>query len=477
MAGYFQIGETKIRPGAYFNVQSKDKEVEPIDGIVVCLFKATTGPVGEVSILNTSNRDDYTKIYGIEGTTDVMREALAGGAIRLIACRLGSGGTTASATLSAAVGGLVVKTKYAGSKAFTVTVRNKLTDPTIKQIVFYEGTTQVEIHAFEAGGDEVGKCIECCKYSKRFTLARSAATDTVATGSGVITNRTQVALTGGTDPTVTTQSYSDALLLAEKYYFNTVVIDNENEDIQAIVYGWLDRIYESGQFGIASFAPNMVNEMEDRETIISNINHENVAFVLNPDVTDDDDTRLKGYQVAARIGGLIAATPSNQSVTHTIFDDYATLNEKMTNTDIENAELKGCLVLDTNNNDEIMLDNGINTLVNPDENHDNGWKKLRRTKARYELMYRANNAADELVGRVDNDKVGRATIRDALQGVINDMVSESKLTSGTAAESALITADGDTCGFSMDIVDKDSAEHIYLIYYYQWSTIESKGIA
>jgi hypothetical protein len=479
MAGYFQIGEQKIRPGVYFNVQSKDKEVEPIDGIVVCLFRATTGPIGEVRILNTSNRDDYTKVFGTEGTTDVIREALAGGAIRIIACRLGTGGSKATTSLPAASGSLLITTKYPGTKPYTVTVRNKLTDPTLKQIVFYEGTTEIERHAFEAGGDEVAKCIDCCKYSTRFDLAPSApTTDPVApAGSGVITNVSQKALLGGADPTINNESYSDALLLAEKYYFNTVVIDNEDEDIQAIVYGWLDRIYEAGQFGIASFAPLMRNEMEDRETIISNINHENVAFVLNPDVTDDDDNRLRGYQVAARIGGLIAATPSNQSVTHTVFKDYASLNEKMTNTDIENAELKGCLVLDTNNNDEVMLDNGINTLVRPDENHDNGWKKLRRTKARYELMFRANNAADELVGKVNNDKVGRATIRDALQGVINDMVSESKLTSGTAAESALVTADGDTCGFSMDIVDKDSAEKIHIIYYYQWSTIESKGIA
>mgnify|MGYP002869723754 FL=1 len=356
MAGYFQIGEQKIRPGAYFNVQSKDSEVEPIDGIVVCLFRSTTGPLGEACVLNTANRDDYTKIYGTDGTTDVIREALAGGAIRIIACRLGSGGTTSTVTLSAAVGGLVVKTKYAGSKAFTVTIRDKLTDPTLKQIVFYDGTKQIEIHSFVAGGDEVGKCIESCKYSTRFELSRSAATDSVAAGTGVITNRTQVSLAGGTDPTVTNEAYSNALLEAEKYYFNTVVIDSESADVQAIVYGWLDRIYEAGQFGIASFSPSMQSEIEDREAVISTINHENVAIVVNPDVTDDNDVNLKGYQVAARIGGLIASTPSNQSVTHTVFKDYASLNEKMTNTEIEVAEVKGCLVLDTNNNDEIILD-------------------------------------------------------------------------------------------------------------------------
>lgn len=31
--------------------------------------------------------------------------------------------------------------------------------------------------------------------------------------------------------------------------------------------------------------------------------------------------------------------------------------------------------------------------------------------------------------------------------------------------------DGDTCGFDIEVIDLDSAEHIYLNYYFQFSTI------
>lgn len=34
-----------------------------------------------------------------------------------------------------------------------------------------------------------------------------------------------------------------------------------------------------------------------------------------------------------------------------------------------------------------------------------------------------------------------------------------------------ITTDGDTCGFDIEVIDLDSAEHIYLNYYFQFSTI------
>ena len=112
------------------------------------------------------------------------------------------------------------------------------------------------------------------------------------------------------------------------------------------------------------------------------------------------------------------------------------------------------------------LDNGVNTLVHPDANHDSGWKKIRRTKTRYELLNRANAAADALVGKVDNDTNGRATIMAAIQGICNAMEAEGKIQYGNVTESTTVTTDGDTCGFDIEVIDLDSAEHIYLNYYH-----------
>lgn len=49
MAGYFSLGENKIRPGAYFNVQKRGDETNfgAIDGIVAVLFKSSIGPLGK----------------------------------------------------------------------------------------------------------------------------------------------------------------------------------------------------------------------------------------------------------------------------------------------------------------------------------------------------------------------------------------------------------------------------------------------
>ncbi len=85
-------------------------------------------------------------------------------------------------------------------------------------------------------------------------------------------------------------------------------------------------------------------------------------------------------------------------------------------------------------------------------------------------MYRANTAADAMVGQVDNDANGRATIAGQLRAVINNMVAEGKLVGGTATESEKFTSDADYCYFDINVVDKDSAERIYLMYTFQYST-------
>ena len=50
MAGYFSLGENKIRPGAYFNVQKRGDETNfgAIDGVVAVLFKSSIGPLGKL---------------------------------------------------------------------------------------------------------------------------------------------------------------------------------------------------------------------------------------------------------------------------------------------------------------------------------------------------------------------------------------------------------------------------------------------
>ena len=130
MAGTYIIGEKKVRPGAYFNVTKKDEGITPdiISGVVACVFKSDFGPLGTVAELGTG--EGYENTFGTGGTTDTIREAFNGGAVTVLAVRLGNGGTAASITLNDEEGEGVVKIagNYPGAKPFSVTVSEKLTD-------------------------------------------------------------------------------------------------------------------------------------------------------------------------------------------------------------------------------------------------------------------------------------------------------------------------------------------------------------
>lgn len=463
MAGYFQIGEAKVRPGGYFNVQKKGEEnaFGAVDGIVAVLFRSSFGPLGEVVPID---RDDgYETVFGTGGTTDAMREALAGGAKKLIACRLGAGGTASKAILSAATGNVTITAKYPGKMEFFVTVREKLVDSARKECVIYLDTREYEKINFTAGDNEAASLVEAFKNSKAFT----ATLEDNATGA--LDNVTQEAFTTGTDPTVKAEDYSDALSRVEKYYFNTVCVDTEDRAIHELVSAFLDRIYEAGQFGIGVVAEKHTMDLEERMSAAAGFDKENMVYVLNAHV-QAKETELDGYQTAAMVAGMIAASSSKESLTHMAIERYSVLNEPLTNTAIIKAEQQGCLVLSYDSQDRVWVDSGINTLIHPADNQDEGWKKIRRVKTRYELMYRANAQADALVGKVDNDVNGRATITGKIQKICNDMVDEGKLVAATVEESVNHVADTDSCYFAIDVIDKDSAEHVYLFYRFQFST-------
>ena len=81
MAGTFMLGEMKVRPGSYFNIQKKgDGPASGAkNGIVGVLFKSDWGPLNQA--VEVSVDDGYENIFGTGGTTDAIGLAFEGGAI------------------------------------------------------------------------------------------------------------------------------------------------------------------------------------------------------------------------------------------------------------------------------------------------------------------------------------------------------------------------------------------------------------
>ena len=361
---------------------------------------------------------------------------------------------------------MTITAAYPGKKEFTVTVREKLTDSTVKECIIYAGKTEFEKAEFPAGSGEAAALVEAFSNSEKFKAELKAGKD-----SAEIKAVSQSAFTAGTDPQVTTGDYSEAFAQIEAFDFNTICVDTEDTAVHLLLQAFVSRVFNAGTLAIAVVAEKHTVDLETRIAHAAVFNDKKMCYVLNAHV-NEQGTEIDGYQTAARIAGMIGACASNSSLTHTVVNGFTEILERLTNTQIVAAEKKGCIVLTYNSAKQVWIDNAINTLITPAENEDDGWKKIRRVKTRFELIRRMNVTADNLVGKIDNDTNGRATAISQLQAVGNSMVSEGKLTACKVSESSVYTADGDSAYFEISVIDKDSMEHMYLTYMFRFSTNE-----
>lgn len=466
MTGTFILGETKVRPGSYFNVQKRDSDVSAgiMNGVTAVIFKADFGPLN--TAVELSAEDGYEKTFGTGLTTDAIREAIAGGARTIIACRAGSGGASGTACLKDTEGedALSITAKYPGDKEFALTVREKLSDPALKECLFFAGTTELEKIKFPAGEGEAKALADALASSGNFTAEIKEGKE-----NAVLASVSQSLFTKGTNPDTTTEDYSNALAQVEAYEFNTICLDTEDTAVHLILQAFLNRIYDAGSLAQAVVAEKHTVDLEERMSHAAAFNDEKMNYVLNAWI-NEQGMEIDGYQTAARIAGMIGAVSAGSSLTHTVINGFSEILEKLTNTEMIEAEKKGCLVLSYSKAKQVWIDNAINTLVTPSDNQDAGWKKIRRVKTRFELIRRIGVVTDNLVGRIDNDTNGRATAISQIQSVGGSMIEEGKLTACSVSESSAYKADGDSAWFDIDVIDKDSMEHIYLTFFFRFST-------
>jgi hypothetical protein len=467
MAGVFTIGEKKVRPGVYTRYENASG-VSPagaVNGIGAVVIRANWGPLNKLVELDSPSAAAST--FGTELTVDAITEMFNGGCSKVKAVRAGTGGTAATITLkdNAAANVVTITAKYVGDRPFSVTIRDSLLNDDKRECIIYSGTTEFEKVEFTkgiAGDGEPAALVAAFANSKNFTAQK------VADGSKVLAAVAQSAMTAGTNPTVTNAEYSAALNVLETGKWNVLCVDTEDTTVHALVQSFIQRIYLAGATPMACVAETKEVDLDTRMNHAAAFNDEKMHFVLNP-AYDISGKLYDGYKLAARIGGMIAAVPSNTSLTHTVVNGFASLAEPLTNSQIEKALAKGCIVLTVNASDQVWIESAINTLVTPSGNQDEGWKKIRRTKTRFELIERIVATTDPLIGKINNDSDGRATFIAAAHGVVNAMIGEKKLLDGTVYEDPLNPPAGDSAWFVIAVDDIDSIEKAYLTFKFRFS--------
>ncbi len=118
----------------------------------------------------------------------------------------------------------------------------------------------------------------------------------------------------------------------------------------------------------------------------------------------------------------------------------------------------------------VWIESGVTTLNMPQGEDDEGWKKIKRTKIRKELMNRASATVEPLIGNINNDDDGRATVLIAIGNLLQLMFTEGKLLEGSSIEvDKNNPPEGDSAWFNIYADDVDSLEKMYFVYKFRYS--------
>lgn len=480
MAIQYKAGETKIRPGFYerYSAVAQGGDTGARDGVCAIAVKAAWGPLNQVTAVNKA--DALRELFGGEAydraksTVEAARYMFMGGAKTVYVVRMGAGGKQASLALKNQEDAQIatVAAKYPGTRRLGISIQEKLGDPQKKVFTVYDGAIEAESVEFASGGDELHSLIAAAKYSGLVEIIPqpegAGALAEVPAASG--------ALTGGADPTVTNESYSKAWALLEPWFYNTIALDvddDENLSLTLLLKEYLEEAYATGKKAVAVVGEPSSVAFPARLEHAKSLNSEKLCYV-GGGWLDAAGNKTEGVPANCLTAGILAATPSNESITHRIIKNAVKPIESYSNTQYEDAILHGMLLPSVSAKGAVWFDSGVNTLTVPGEDQDEGWKKLRRTKTRFETFDRIDRAIAPKIGRINCDSDGISEVVQTGQAVLDDMVREKKYRAGVVfVQDPDIPASSDSAWFLVrgtdteGAVDLDSLEKAYLHYKFQ----------
>ncbi|MFP3153134.1 phage tail sheath subtilisin-like domain-containing protein [Lachnospiraceae bacterium ZAX-1] len=496
MASFFTIGEQKVRPGVYYRYENigATATAGADDGKCAIAFRSSWGEIGKAILLedigaiqktfgNTAEQESVAASdvefstgdgnsfdtedgngFGFVPDTDsntlsTVYEAFKGGAQMVYGVRLGSGGTSGTYQIADTQDVPVVQLtlKYPGSRSLYIVVRPTLSDAETSELIILEGTAQLEKLEFKNTENGAQSLIDAYMLhgSSYFTLSK------IADSQNPIKTVVQDEITPGTDPVADVAAYSAAFEALETQRWTVLAIDTTDSAIQTMAQAFLDRIYQDGRFVMGVLGDKTSVPFETRLQRASSYNDYKIVYVGNGFI-DREGKSYEGYHAAAWVAGMVASTPSNESVTHLEIADAIDLVEPLTNMQYVKAILAGMLTFSSSAAGTFWIDQGINTLVRPGKDDDAGWKKIKRVKVRFELFQRLNDTVDLLVARLNNDQDGRMTVVQVSNNVCNAMVAERKLLTGAHVElDPDNVPQGDSAWFIVYADDIDALEKMY----------------
>lgn len=467
---FFIPGESKTRPGTYFRYENwgQPATAGANDGVCAAVFQSNWGPVNRAVALESMA--DITRHFGEGGTTEIIREQFRGGARRVMAVRVNDGSGPGSYAIMPAASGLTMRMLHPGNRRFSVTIRPVLGNDDMTELLLHEGTSTQVLERIRFAPNTAQALYDAYKEqgSNFFELLGTAGSVALAyTTQGNDFVADEITAGASRALNVTRAQYGNAFELLEKHRWNVLSTDCDEEGVQCEMDEFLKSMYENGSF-VMGVVGN--TDMTNPPTTTSFNSHQMVC--VGNGFWDRVGNPINGPFAAARVAGMIAGTPSNQSITRSVVNGAVEVMNPLSNFDHENAINAGIVNFSTSPSGAVWIESGVNTLTNVAANQDEGWKKIKRTKVRFELFQRLNDTVAPLVGNINNDPDGRMTIVQVGNSVCNAMISEGKLLAGAHVEEAQEQIGGDSAHFYVYADDIDALEKMYFTFKFRFAPEE-----
>lgn len=456
------VNDPSTRPGAYFNLISQAVALigEGQSGTVGIIGRADWGPVDEWQELTSEASIVSTFGEGLS-LAKLGRQAVRGGAGTVRMLRIA--GTTiefAEAVLDDAVPApaMTVTAKYPGARAnnFSITIED---NPVAgKDLKLFEGTTLLETFTTPLGHND--EFVAAMASSKYVTAVVTGVADRVVDDVAGAT------LAGGdSGATVTAGDYTEAQAMVLGEDIDVLVQDDEDDSAiqDALVTFAQDARVEGTRF-ITVLGSAAAETLVTAVTRAATMDNEGIVYVF-PGFTDVDGVSYTGQEAAARVAGLIASAGVTHSITFDRIEDGTDVELRLTNSEISQALSGGVLPL-VFDGTSVQVEKGITTLTTLTDDKPLAFTRIRTIMVLDEVQDGLHTGLRDLIGSVNNDDDGRATILGAAQEFLDVLIRARALKPGGFVElDPENEPEGENIFLRVAVTPLDSIEKIFVTVY------------
>lgn len=427
-SGYWNETDKPTRPGFYnrFKAAALARIQPGKRGIVAIPVKANWGPVKTIVSI-TSEKDLITNFGNdmIYTAYKLGRLALLGQPKELLLYRLVDGNeAVASITLkdtaATPVDVLKIDTKYPTTRGFKVAVRDSIVDSSKKDIVLYEGTTQ--LYTFTALSGTIEEIAEAINNNQENLWI--AATKT-ADGNGTLANIISQSLAGGNNgiAAITNQNYIDAMATFESVKFNGFCLDGiTDSSLQTLVKSWVERNRQNGKKIRAYLGGTKEETIVEANNKSKSFNHEGIHYIGTVGGI------LGGIEYTpAETACYIAALGEGQGLKESLCNAttvFQNVTKSLTDEEIKSALQAGTMIIRYDDG-AVIIEDDVNTLKSYGSDQDETWGYLRAIKfmdaVDEDTSFTGNR---QYVGKVSNNRTGQLAVLSALKQYFETLQSD-----------------------------------------------------